>query len=455
MTHRVLIIGGGFGGLAAAKALARHDVEITMVDRRNVHVFQPLLYQVATGGLSPAEIASPLRAIMRRRRNVKVLLTEATGFDVERRVVETTDGDIEYDSLIVAAGARNFYFGNDRWAQVAPSLKTIEDALEIRRRILLAFERAELAVSEEDRTAWLTFVVIGAGPTGVELAGALSELARDTLKNDFRNIDPRSARVVLVEGLSRTLPPFPDKLSQRCQHLLERMGVEVRLNTRVTALDDRSVDLDLAGRQERLHSHTVLWAAGVRAETLGATLAESGACAVDQQGRVMVEPDLSIPGYPVVFVVGDMAHAEQDGSPLPGISPVAMQQGRYVARCIRDRLRGRTTPPFRYTNKGQLATIGRAAAVADLGRWLRFSGYPAWLLWLFVHIMYLVQFHNRVFVLMQWAWHYVTWNRGARLIGQPPDLDVGSGTGRHRVSIDGARAAPSRGEDMGVNSSER
>jgi NADH:quinone reductase (non-electrogenic) len=417
MKHRVVIIGGGFGGLAAAKALARHDVDITMVDRRNVHVFQPLLYQVATGGLSPAEIASPLRAILRRRRNVKVLLTEATGFDIEQHVVHTTDGELEYDSLVVAAGARNFYFGHDEWAEAAPSLKTIEDALEIRRRVLLAFERAELATSEEERTAWLTFVVIGAGSTGVELAGALRELARDTLRNDFRSIDPRSSRVVLVEGLDRTLPPFPKKLSQRCQDLLECMGVEVRLNTRVTALDDRGIDMDAAGRHERLDSRTVLWAAGVRAEKLGGTLAESTACLVDKQGRVMVEPDLSVPGCPAVFVVGDMAHAEQDGSPLPGIAPVAMQQGRYVAKRIHDRLRGRTTPPFRYKNKGQLATIGRAAAVADLSPRLQFSGYPAWLLWLFVHLMYVVEFHNRVFVLIQWAWHYVTWNRGARLIG--------------------------------------
>ena len=419
MKHRVVIIGGGFGGLAATKALARHDVHITMVDRRNVHVFQPLLYQVATGGLSPAEIASPLRAILRRRRNVKVLLTEATGFDVERRVVQTTNGEIEYDSLIVAAGARNFYFGNDQWVQAAPSLKTIEDALEIRRRVLLAFERAELATSEEERTAWLTFVVIGAGPTGVELAGALSELARDTLRNDFRSIDPRSSRVVLVEGLDRTLPPFPERLSQRCQHHLEHMGVEVRLNTRVTAVNERGIEMDMGDGRELLDSRTVLWAAGVRAETLGGTLAGATSSPLDKQGRVMVEPDLSVPGCPAVFVVGDMAHAEQDGSLLPGIAPVAMQQGRYVAKRIHDRLRGRTTPPFRYKNKGQLATIGRAAAVADLGPRLQFSGYPAWLLWLFVHLMYLVEFHNRVFVLIQWTWHYVTWNRGARLIGEP------------------------------------
>lgn len=418
MKHRVVIIGGGFGGLAVAKALARREVEVTLVDRRNVHVFQPLLYQVATGGLSPAEIASPLRAILRRQRNVKVLLTEATGFDAGRGVVETMDGELEYDSLVVAAGAQNFYFGNDAWAEAAPSLKTIEDALEIRRRVLTAFERAELATSEEERTAWLTFAVIGAGPTGVELAGALSELARDTLRNDFRAIDPRSARIVLVEGLDRTLPPFPQRLSERCQRHLERMGVEVLLNTRVTDVTEAGIEFDAAGRHERLASRTVLWAAGVRGEPLGRTLADSTSGSLDRQGRVVVGSDLSVPGHPSVFVVGDLAYLEQDGVPLPGIAPVAMQQGRYVAKRIHDRLQGRTTRPFRYKNKGQLATIGRHAAVADLAPWLQISGYPAWLLWLFVHLMYLVEFHNRVFVLIQWAWHYVTWNRGARLIGK-------------------------------------
>ena len=428
MKHRVVIIGGGFGGLSAAKALARHDVDITMIDRRNVHVFQPLLYQVATGGLSPAEIASPLRAILRRRRNVKVLLTEASGFEVERRIVQTTDGELEYDSLVVAAGARNFYFGNDAWADVAPSLKTIEDALEIRRRILLAFERAELATSDEERTAWLTFVVIGGGPTGVELAGAMSELARDTLRNDFRRIDPRSSRIVLVEGLDRTLPPFPERLSARCQDQLERMGVEVCLNTRVTSVTELGIEMNTGNGHEHLDSRTVLWAAGVQAETLSGTLAEATSSPLDKQGRVMVEPDLSVPGYPAVFVVGDMALAVHDGSPLPGIAPVAMQQGRYVAKRIHEGLRGRTTPPFRYKNKGQLATIGRNAAVADLGPRLRFSGYPAWLLWLFVHLMYLVEFHNRLLVLFQWAWHYLTWNRGARLIGERPDPTVSEPT---------------------------
>lgn len=419
MKHRVVIIGGGFGGLAVAKALARREVEITLVDRRNVHVFQPLLYQVATGGLSPAEIASPLRAILRRQRNVKVLLTEAIGFDAGRGVVETLDGELEYDSLVVAAGAKNFYFGNDAWAEAAPSLKTIEDALEIRRRVLTAFERAELATNEKERTACLTFTVIGAGPTGVELAGALSELARDTLRNDFRAIDPRSARIVLVEGLDRTLPPFPQRLSERCHRHLEHMGVEVLLNTRVTEVTGGGIEFDAGGRHERLATRTVLWAAGVRGEPLGGTLAQSTSSSLDKHGRVVVGSDLSIPGYPAVFVVGDLAYFEQDGEPLPGIAPVAMQQGRYVAKRTYDRLRGRTTKPFRYKNKGQLATIGRHAAVADLGPWLQISGYPAWLLWLFVHLMYLVEFHNRVFVLIQWAWHYVTWNRGARLIGKP------------------------------------
>lgn len=420
MMHRVVIIGGGFGGLAAAKALGKKDVTMTLVDRRNIHVFQPLLYQVATGGLSPAEISSPLRGILRRQKNANVLLTEAIGFDVKRRVVQTTDGELEYDSLVVAAGARNSYFGNDQWAEVAPSLKTIEDALEIRRRVLLAFERAELATNKDEQAGWLTFVVIGGGPTGVELAGALSELARDTLRQDFRKIDPRSSRILLVEALDRTLPPFPPRLSARCKQQLEHLGVEVILNTRVTAIDDRGIETSSPRGQERVSSRTVLWAAGVRAETMGATLQRATACELDRQGRVVVEPDLTVPGCPDVFVVGDLAHCSQDESILPGIAPVAMQQGRYVSHVIRCRIRSRPTQPFRYKNKGQLATIGRAAAVADLSPRLRFSGYPAWVLWLFVHLMYLVEFQNRVLVFIQWGWHYLTWNRGARLITEPP-----------------------------------
>ncbi len=421
MTPHVVIIGGGFGGLNAALSLARRNVRVTLVDRRNVHLFQPLLYQVATGGLSPGDITSPLRRILRRHRNVRVWLTDATGFDLDNHLVQLRDGSTHYDFLVVAPGVRNHYFGHHDWARVAPSLKTVEDAIEIRRRVLLAFERAELAETDDERKAWLTFAVIGAGPTGVELAGAMSELGRDTLRRDFRAIDTRASRIVLVEGADRTLPPFPAKLSTQCQRQLERLGVEVRLESRVTAIDGDGVSIETADGSSRLAARTVLWAAGVTAESLGQVLADAASCPTDGQGRLMVNEDLSVAGYHNVFVIGDLAHFDHGlPSPLPGIAPVAMQQGRYVAQHIVADIRGAASGPFRYRNKGQLATIGRAAAVADLGPRLRFSGYPAWILWLFVHLMYLVEFQNRVMVLLQWAWHYITWNRGARIITVPP-----------------------------------
>lgn len=425
--HRVTIIGGGFGGLKAAQHLRRAAVAVTLLDRRNVHVFQPLLYQVATGGLSPGDIVSPLRWVLRRRRNVRVWLAEVIGIDATARQVQLADGStVEYDTLILASGAGNDYFGHDGWARMAPSLKTIEDAIEIRRRVLLAFEAAEREPDPDTRRAWLTFVVVGGGPTGVELAGAVSELARDTLRHDFRSIDPRATKILLLEGMDRVLQAFPPSLSEKCRISLERLGVTVQTGTFVTELHEGRVDIKHGEHAGRIAARTVLWAAGVRASRLGQVVAAAAGAELDRSGRVLVEPDLSLPGHPEIFVLGDLAHVVQDaGDPLPGLAPVAMQQGQYVAEVISKRLDAKSYPRFRYRNRGQLATIGRAAAVADLGR-LRFSGYPAWVLWLFIHLMYLVEFENRVLVLIQWAWHYFTRNRGARIITEPRQPDATS-----------------------------
>lgn len=418
--HRVVIVGGGFGGLSAARRLRRAPVAVTLVDRRNVHVFQPLLYQVATGGLSPGDISSPLRFVLRRQRNARVWLADVEGFDVRRRVVILADGELEYDTLVASPGAASHYFGHDEWAEDAPSLKTLEDAIEIRSRILLAFECAERESDARRRDAWLTFVVVGGGPTGVELAGAVAELARDTLRKDFRAIDTRGTRIVLVEAGERVLPGLPPSLSARCHRSLERLGVTVATGTAVTEVHSEGVEVMAAGGRRAIPARTVLWAAGVKTAPLADRLAAATGTARDRSGRLIVGPDLTLPGHPEIFVIGDAAHcpARPGGPPLPGLAPVAMQQGRYVARVIGARLRGRHVPAFRYRDKGQLATIGRAAAVADFGPRLRFSGYPAWILWLFVHLLYLVEFQNRVLVLIQWAWHYVTRNRGARIISQ-------------------------------------
>jgi NADH dehydrogenase len=416
--HRVVIVGGGFAGLLAARGLGRAPVEITLVDRRNHHLFQPLLYQVATGGLSPAEISAPLRSVLRRQRNTRVLLAEVVDLDTVRRAVTLDDGELAYDTLIVAAGVDNHYFGHDDWAARAPGLKTIEDATRIRSRILSAYEAAE---REPVPAAGLrTFVIVGGGPTGVELAGALGELARHTLRRDFRNIDTTASRILLVEGAERILPGFPSHLAAAAARSLERLGVEIRTRTLVSAIDRASVVLTREGTAEPLPAATVLWAAGVRATPLAARIAARTGAPVDRAGRLEVAPDCTIPGHPEILVLGDMASLrDASGRPLPGVAPVAMQQGRYAARLVRDRLRGRATPPFRYRDKGSLAVIGRAAAVADLGR-LQLTGYPAWLLWLFVHIMYLVGFERRLLVFIQWAYSYFTRNRGARLItGQP------------------------------------
>jgi NADH:ubiquinone reductase (H+-translocating) len=417
---RVVIIGGGFGGLYAARSLKRAPVQITVIDRRNFHLFQPLLYQVATGGLSPGEIASPLRFVLKRQANASVVLGDVEGIDVAQRTVRLREGEVPYDELIVATGATHHYFGRDEWEPFAPGLKTIEDATEMRGRILLAFETAEREPDAARREAWMTFVVVGAGPTGVELAGALSEIANDTLKNDFRVIHPRDSRILLVEAADRVLPPYPPDLSEKARRSLQRLGVTVRLGTSVTSIEDGAVTVASGGHTEVIRSHTVLWAAGVAASPLARQLATATGAAVDRAGRVHVLPDLSLPGHPEIAVIGDMAHVEQDGKLLPGIAPVAMAEGRYAAKRIVARVTDREVQPFRYFDKGTMATIGRSSAVADL-HFLHLSGLLAWLAWLFIHLLYLVEFENRLLVLVQWAWMYFTRNRGARLItGKDP-----------------------------------
>jgi NADH dehydrogenase len=416
MPHRVVIIGGGFGGLYAAKALRRAPVELTLIDRRNFHLFQPLLYQVATGGLSPGEIASPLRSVLRRSWNTEVLLGEVVDLDIAGRRVILRDGEAGYDTLIVATGSSHHYFGNDEWEPLAPGLKTIEDATEIRRRILLAFEKAEREPEAEARAAWLTFVVVGGGPTGVELAGALGEIANDTLRHDFRHINPAASRILLLEGGGRVLPAYPADLSAQAEKSLIRLGVRPMTGAVVTAIDEAGVTVRRGAQEERIAARTVLWAAGVAASPLGRILAERGGAILDRAGRVMVEPDLTIAGHPEILVIGDLAtFSHQTGTPLPGVAPVAMQEGRYAAELVRQRLAGKTVAAFHYHDKGSLATIGRAAAVADFGR-IHMHGMPAWLTWLFVHLLYLVEFDNRLLVLIQWAYNYITRNRGARLI---------------------------------------
>jgi len=415
--HRVVVVGGGFGGLYAARALRGAPVDVTLIDRRNFHLFQPLLYQVATGGLSPGDIASPLRAVLGRQRNAAVILGEMVDLDPANRHVVLSDGVVPYDTLVLATGATHHYFGHEGWARVAPGLKSIEDATEIRRRVLLAFEAAERESDPDRRRAWLTFAIVGAGPTGVELAGALAEIANETMRHDFRHIDPREASILLIEASDRVLPPYHTHLSSDAARSLEALGVTPLTGATVTALDEHGLTLRRAGREERVPARTVMWAAGVQASPLGAVLRDRVGAELDRVGRVVVAPDLSVPGHPELFVIGDLAHcAGDDGRPLPGVAPVAMQQGRWVADLVRARCGGREPAGrFRYRDRGSMAVIGRGAAVADLGR-LRFGGYPAWLAWLFIHLLYLVEFENRLLVLVQWGWNYLTWNRGARLI---------------------------------------
>jgi NADH dehydrogenase len=404
----VVLLGGGFGGLYTARGLARTGVRVTLVDRHNYHLFQPLLYQVATAALNPSDIAAPIRSILHRQKNVSVLLGEAVSVDVKTKTVILSDGTLHYDYLVVATGATHSYFGHPEWERDAPGLKSIDDALTIRRRILLAFEAAERELDPERQAAYLTFVVVGAGPTGAELAGALSEIARQTMVRDFRRIDPKSARVILIEGRDRVLPPYPSSLSAKAARQLQRLGVEVRTNATVTSVSDSEVHVG----SEIIPARTVLWAAGVQASPLAVSLGVP----LDRAGRVLVEPDLSIPGHPQVFVIGDLAALKQAGGELvPGVAPAAIQEGQHMATNLARLVGGQPSVRFRYRDKGSLATIGRAAAVADFGAF-RLSGFFAWLAWLTIHIFFLIGFRNRFLVITQWAWAYLTYQRGARLI---------------------------------------
>jgi NADH:ubiquinone reductase (H+-translocating) len=414
--HRVVVVGGGFGGLNVARSLHNATVEVTLIDRRNFHLFQPLLYQVATGALSPANIAAPLRSVLKKNRNVRVIMAEVCGVDLANRCVLLNDGSVPYDSLVVATGAENSFFGHDAWTPLAPALKSIEDATEIRRRVLLAFEKAERENDPREIEKLLTFVVIGAGPTGVELAGALAEIGCYTLRNEFRSINPHNSKIILLEGQDRLLPAYPSCLSEKTKKQLEQLGVIIRTGVMVSDVQPGQVTIQIDGRSDTIAAETVLWTAGVCASPLGKLLADAAGVPTDRQGRVLVSSDLSLPGYPEVFVIGDLAnYSHQTGSPLPGVAPVAIQEARYVADRIRGKLAGKDMPPFHYRDYGTMATIGRAKAVAMIGR-LRFSGLFAWLAWLFVHLMYIVEYENRLLVLFQWAWNYFTWSRAARLI---------------------------------------
>jgi NADH:quinone reductase (non-electrogenic) len=422
-TPHVVIVGGGFGGLVAAQKLARQPVKITLIDRRNHHVFQPLLYQVATAALSPAQIAAPIRKVLSRQRNVEVLMDEVEAIEPEARAVRLRDGAISYDYLIVAAGATHSYFGHEDWAPYAPGLKSIEDALTIRRRFLLAFERAERERELGSPKGELTFVIVGGGPTGVELAGAMIEIARDTIPRDFRSIDTKTSRVILIEAEDRLLAAFPLDLGERARRDLEKLGVEVQLKCRVTEIDAGGVTVQRGGKTERIETANVIWAAGVMASPLGASLGAP----LDRAGRVMVGPDLSVPGHPEVFVVGDLAHVEEDATThtlVPGVAPAAMQMGRYAAGVIAARIRsgaGAPSTPFRYLDKGTLATIGRAKAVAAIWKF-HIGGFVAWAIWALVHITYLINFRTKLSVMIEWAWYWFFFERGARLITneEPP-----------------------------------
>jgi len=420
--HRVVIVGGGFGGLYAIRALRRAPVDVTLVDRRNFHLFQPLLYQVATGSLTPGEIAAPLRAILRDQKNVRVLLGDAVDLDAENHRLILADGEVPYDTLIVATGAQNYFFGHDEWQKLAPGLKSIEDATTIRHNLLYAFEAAEREADPALRRAWLTFVIVGAGPTGVELSGALAEIAHDTLRHDFRSINPEESRILLLDTAAHVLPSFARSLSEDAERSLIKLGVRPRTGVVVTAIDDRGVTLDTPSGRERIEARTVIWAAGVAPSAFGKVLAKRAGAALDNQGHVVVDAQLNIANHPEIFVIGDLALYEQNGKPLPGVAPVAMQQGKYAARAVADRLSGRPVKAFRYFNKGSLAVIGRRAGVAEFGR-LRFHGVIAWMLWLFVHLMYLVQFRSRVIVFIRWGFEYLTFDRGSRLITQTEQPD--------------------------------
>ncbi|PYU66973.1 MAG: FAD-dependent oxidoreductase [Acidobacteria bacterium] len=416
--HRVVILGGGFGGLAAAQKLKHVPVEVTLIDRRNFHLFQPLLYQVATGSLSPGEIAAPLRGVLSRQKNTLVLLGEAIDVDPAANRVTLRDGaTFGYDSLIVATGTQTSYYGNDSWREWAPSLKSIEEATAIRHKILYAFERAERAGTPDDARAWLTFIIVGAGATGLELSGALAEIARETLRHDFRKIDPQKARIILMEGAPRVLGPFPEDLSVKAEKLVSRLGVELIKGVMVTNIDAGGVTFKRGDSSEKLAAKTVLWAGGVMATPFGRKLAERTHAETDRSGRIKVNRGLTAPHFPNIFIIGDLAHAaDEKGKPLPGVAQVAMQGGAYAARVIRARLEGKKElPPFHDFNKGEMAVIGRAAAVANIFG-VHVSGLLAWLMWLFIHLIYIVEFQSRVLVFVQWGFEYLTFSRGARLI---------------------------------------
>ena len=416
--HRVVILGGGFGGLSAAQKLKRAPADLTLIDRRNFHLFQPLLYQVATGSLSPGDIAAPLRGVLSRQKNARVLLGEAADVDpVAKQVILRDGGAYTYDSLIVATGSQTSYYGNDAWRKWAPSLKSVEEATAIRHKILYAFELAERAATDEEERAWLTFVIVGAGATGLELSGALAEIANETLRHDFRRIHPQDARILLLEGAPRVLGAYPEDLSAKAEKLLRRLGVEVIKGVMVTNIDAQGVTFKRGEKTESLPARTVLWAGGVTSTPFAERLAQRTKAETDRSGRIRVHPDLTIPNYPDIFIIGDLAHAvDEKGKPLPGVAQVAMQGGVYAAKTIRARLEGKQAlRPFHYFNKGDLAVIGRAAAVADIFG-VHISGWPAWLIWLFVHLMYIVEFQARILVFVQWGFEYLTFSRGARLI---------------------------------------
>ena len=424
--HHVVIVGGGFGGLYAAQKLAKAPVKVTLIDKRNFHVFQPLLYQVATGGLSPADISSPLRALLSKNKNTEVLMGEVTEIDPEQQTVKLRYRDVKYDSLILATGVTHQYFGND-WEQNAPGLKTIENALEIRRRVFISFESAEKEPNPERRKDWLTFVLVGGGPAGVELAGALAELAHGTLKEDFRNIDTSEAEIILLQSREHILPVYPPHLSLKARKSLEKLGVTVKTGVRVDDIRGQLVTYRDGDKLEQIRTRTVLWTAGMKASPIANMLAECADAQLDQAGRVIVEPDFHLAKYKNIFVVGDLAHyPDGEGGILPGTAPVAMQEGFYVARFIRNGIQNRPLKPFKYTDWGNLAVIGKHQAVVDMG-WLKLSGFLAWFVWLFIHVFYLLEFDNKLIVMIQWAWSYFTDSKGARLIttpGKDPEIKL-------------------------------
>ncbi|MBD2494472.1 NAD(P)/FAD-dependent oxidoreductase [Nostoc sp. FACHB-280] len=414
--HQVVIVGGGFGGLYTAKYLANANVNVTLIDKRNFHLFQPLLYQVATGTLSPGDISSPLRAVFSKSKNTQVLLGEVSDIDPKTQKVMMGNQVIPYDTLIVATGANHSYFGKEHWKDLAPGLKTVEDAIEMRRRIFGAFEAAEKETDPEKRSAWLTFVIVGGGPTGVELAGAIAELAYKTLKEDFRSIDTSETKILLLQGGDRILPHISPDLSEEATASLRKLGVVINTKTRVTDIENDIVTFKQNGEISSIHSKTILWAAGVKGSTMGAILAERTDVELDHAGRVVVEPDLTVRDYKNIFVIGDLANfSHQDSKPLPGVAPVAKQQGEYVAKLIRRRLRNSTLPQFHYNDVGSLAMIGQNLAVVDLG-FLQLTGFPAWVFWLIIHIYFLIEFDTKLLVVFQWAWNYITRNRRSRLI---------------------------------------